>query len=128
MSMRDYAVDDYGLLLDEQTIKIIASKVCDGFSYNDTDTDWMYELYYNGICEYISEFTGEAQEVDNNGMYWGGECESYSSDAIAYVQVSKYPTLFKAAYKNMDEILRNIEHTATVVEIIKPIYNFKAAE
>ena len=32
------------------------------------------------------------------------------------------------AYKNMDEILRNIEPTATVVEIIKPIYNFKAAE
>ncbi len=32
------------------------------------------------------------------------------------------------AYKNMDEILKNIEPTATVVEIIKPIYNFKAAE
>ena len=32
------------------------------------------------------------------------------------------------AYKNIDEILRNIEPTATVVEIIKPIYNFKAAE
>jgi hypothetical protein len=103
--MRDYAVDDYGLLLDEQTINIIASKVCDDFSYDDTGIDWMYELYDKGICEYISEFTGEAQEVDHNGMYWGGDCESYSNDVIAYVQVSKYPTLFKAAYNNMDEIV-----------------------
>ena len=30
------------------------------------------------------------------------------------------------AYKNMDEILANIEDTATVVKVIRPIYNFKA--
>jgi len=32
------------------------------------------------------------------------------------------------AYKNMDEILRNIEPTAKVINVIKPVYNFKAAE
>ena len=32
------------------------------------------------------------------------------------------------AYKPMDEILSAIGDTAEVVEIIKPIYNFKAAE
>ena len=32
------------------------------------------------------------------------------------------------AYKNMDEIVKNIEPTAEVVNIIKPIFNFKAAE
>ena len=32
------------------------------------------------------------------------------------------------AYKNMEEIVRNIEPTAQIVKIIKPIYNFKAAE
>lgn len=31
------------------------------------------------------------------------------------------------AYKNMDEIVQNIEPTATIVCTIKPIYNFKAA-
>lgn len=30
------------------------------------------------------------------------------------------------AYKPMDEILANIENTVEVVEVIKPIYNFKA--
>ncbi len=32
------------------------------------------------------------------------------------------------AYKGMDEIVSNIQPTADVVDIIKPIYNFKAAE
>lgn len=32
------------------------------------------------------------------------------------------------AYKPMDEIVKNIEETAEVVKVIKPIYNFKAEE
>lgn len=32
------------------------------------------------------------------------------------------------AYKNMDEIVANIEPTAKIISHIKPIYNFKAAE
>ena len=32
------------------------------------------------------------------------------------------------AYKSMDEIVENIEPTAEIIRIIKPIYNFKAAE
>lgn len=32
------------------------------------------------------------------------------------------------AYKNMDEIVQNIEPTAEIIAHIKPIYNFKAAE
>jgi RNA-splicing ligase RtcB len=32
------------------------------------------------------------------------------------------------AYKNMDEIIANIKPTAKILKIIKPVYNFKAAE
>jgi RNA-splicing ligase RtcB len=32
------------------------------------------------------------------------------------------------AYKNMDDIVRNIAPTAEILKIIKPVYNFKAAE
>ena len=32
------------------------------------------------------------------------------------------------AYKNMDDIVKNITPTAEIVNIIKPIYNFKAGE
>ena len=32
------------------------------------------------------------------------------------------------SYKNMDEIVSNISPTAEIIKIIKPVYNFKAAE
>ena len=32
------------------------------------------------------------------------------------------------AYKPMDEIIDNIQDTVEVVDIIRPVYNFKAAE
>lgn len=106
MSMRDYAVNDYGLVLDYETMKLIASKIFDDF-VDDVEEygDWGYELYDHGICEYIVDFTGEAQEVDGNGFYWGGDSKYYSSDALCYVPVSTYPTLFKRAYNNMEEIV-----------------------
>jgi len=32
------------------------------------------------------------------------------------------------AYKKMDEIVANIKPTAAILKIIKPVYNYKAAE
>ena len=112
MSMRDYAINDYGLVLDGETMKLIASKVIDDFVDVDDDEecgDWGYELYDYGICEYIVDFTGEAQEIDDNGYYWISDSISYSSDAICYVPVSNYPTLFRKAYNNMDELVEEFK-------------------
>lgn len=104
MSMRDYAVDDYGLMLDKETVKTIITKI--GVDIVDEDFDFSYGLYDEGICEYISEFTGEAQRINDDGCFnWGNEYESYRGDSIAYVPLNKYPTLFKRAYNNMEEII-----------------------
>lgn len=103
MSMRDYAVSDYGLLLDEETIKVIASKVLE--DYTDED-DMAYGLYDKGICEYISEFTGESIPVREDGhVSWGDDGENYRCETIVYVPTSNFPTLFKKAYENIDEII-----------------------
>lgn len=108
MSMQDYAVDDYGMLLDAETVRLIASNVFDDFE--DDDTCWEYELYDQGICEYVAEFTGEAQELGDDGrFFWCGDCEYYSSEVLTYVPLSKYPTLFKKAYNNMDEIIAELK-------------------
>ena len=105
MSMRDYAVSDYGLLLDEETVKIIASKLFEDFS-EDEKEDWAYLLYDNGICEYIIEFTGEAMRIsDNGGIVWSSDSEDYRNEIISYVPVSNFPTLFEKAYENIDEII-----------------------
>ena len=104
MSMRDYAVDDYGLLLDEETMKTIISKL--NVERLDEDESLGYILYDEGIGEYISEFTGEAQPINDNGHFdWYKDCESYRGDSIAYVLLAQYPTLFKRAYENMEEII-----------------------
>lgn len=104
MSMRDYAVDDYGLVLDKETVKRIISKL--DIEPLDEDADLAYILYEEGICEYTSEFTGETQTITDDGTFiWGGDYESYSSKAICYIPLSKYPTLFKKAYNNMEEII-----------------------
>lgn len=111
MSMRDYAVDDYGLILDKETIKIIASKVFDDFVDDDESFgDWGYELYDKGICEFIGGFIGEAQELTDDGVYtWGGDSKDYSCEEIYYVSTSNYPTLFKQAYNNMEEIVEEFK-------------------
>ena len=107
MSMRDYAVDDYGLVLDKETIKLIASKIFDDFVDDDEEFgDWGYELYDRGVCEYISEFTGEADVINDDGyLDFSRDYESYSGDSIAFVSLAKYPTLFNRAYNNMEEIV-----------------------
>lgn len=105
MSMRDYAVDDYGLLLTEETMKIIASIVCDDFDDMEED-EYGDALYEEGICEYIGDFTGEASLLlDDGSNNWIRNGEMYDGDRIYYIQVSSYPTIFKAAYENMDALI-----------------------
>jgi predicted S18 family serine protease len=108
--MRDYAVDDYGLVLDEETIKTIASKLFDDYDANEDVAALAYELYDRDVCEYISNFTGEAQDLDENGFYYGENSTAYYSDVIAYVQAIHYPTLFKKAYNNMDEMIEEFKN------------------
>lgn len=109
MSMRDYAVDDYGLVLDKEAMKAMISKL--GIMVIDEeDFDFSYYLYDEGICEYISEFTGEAQAINDDGYFdFSRDYESYNSDSIAYVPLAKYPTLFKRAYNNMEEIIDELK-------------------
>ena len=108
MSTRDYAVDDYGLVLDEETIKMIISKL--DVEPLDEDTDLAYILYDEGICEYISEFTGEAKVINDEGYFdWNGDYEPYRGDKIAYVPLIEYPTLFKRAYNEIGEIVYELK-------------------
>lgn len=107
MSMRDYAVSDYGLLLDEETVKAIASKVLDDYTEED---DMAYGLYDKGICEYISEFTGESLPIREDGrVSWNDDGENYRCETIVYVPTSNFPTLLKKAYENIDEIVNEFK-------------------
>lgn len=108
MSMRDYAVNDYGLLVTEEIVKNIASKVCNDYTeeeYKEDPFGFAYQLYENGLVEYISSFTGESIAIDDNGVQIWGYSEYYNDDVIYYCPTQKISTLFKAAYENMDEMI-----------------------
>lgn len=107
MSMRHYGVDDYGMLFDEETMEIVV-KALGCYEDGDKLDDMMWSLYDEGICEYISEFTGESVMLDNNGIgMWGTE-ENYRSDSICFYQL-KQPSLFKCAYNGMDDVIAEIK-------------------
>lgn len=112
MSMRDYAVDDYGLLMTREMMKIVASKVCADYTeedYEDDEFAFNEELYDEGIVEYIGSFTGESTELkDDGGCNWGIS-EYYDCDTIWYVPTKNISTLFKAAYRDMDEMIEEFK-------------------
>ena len=107
MSMRDYAYVDYGLVLDEETVKRIYEKVFGREPENLADME--FELFDKGIIEYISEFTGEAMRLYDDGTDDWRDSITYSADVCYYVAIEKYPSLFKANYKDMDEIIDEIK-------------------
>lgn len=107
MSMRYYAVNDYGLVMTREMLKTICSKCYREYTeekYNDDEYSFNDALYEEGVIEYISGFTGEAMVIDDNGNDDYNSSEAYNDDTIYYVPTQNYGTLFKAAYANMEEL------------------------
>lgn len=108
MSMNYYSVDDYGLLITTEMLKIMASKMCEDYTeemYEEDEWSFNEELYDEGLVERISEFIGEAIAINDDGTSRWYDCKSYNCDTIHYLPVEKINTLFKAAYNNIDEII-----------------------
>ena len=107
MSMRYYAVNDYGLVMTRDMLKTICSKYYREYTeekYNDDEYSFNDALYEEGVVEYISGFTGEAMVIDDNGDDYNSNSEAYNDDTIYYVPTQNYGTFFKAAYANMEEL------------------------
>ena len=115
MSMREYAVYDYGLVLTPETMKKLAAKLCEDFTKEDFEDDTFafyesVEYAFNGHIEYVSEFTGEAKYIEDDGTCsWGCDSIFYDSDYLYYIPIGRALSLFKAAYKNMDEMIEDFK-------------------
>ena len=115
MSMRDYAVYDYGLLLTEETMRALAKKHCKNFTEEDFAMDEFgfyeeVEHIFGGNIEYTSEFTGEAKYIEDDGTCgWGCDSVYYNDDYIYYVPINRRLTLFEAAYKNIDDMIADFK-------------------
>lgn len=114
MSMRDYGVDDYGLLFQPEVMKSLAAKLVDDYS----DEEYFKDMYgfHDEVQDvlgltYISGFDGEARAVedDGTGSYFPSEADYFDNDTVYYLPLCKYPGLFVKAYKNMDEIIDELK-------------------
>lgn len=108
MSMRDYAVNDYGFIMTKDMLKTICSKYCPDYTEEKYDNDeygFNNDLYEAGIVECISDFTGESMAINNNGRDIYDSGETYDDGTIYYVPTTQSSTLFKAAYHNMDDLV-----------------------
>lgn len=131
MSMKDYAFDDYGLLLTEETLKILASKIV--IAKGEEYSDELYENdpeFYNDLVtdeldiEYNSEFTGEATLVKENGAEDWDDSITFNNDILRYVRVDKYPNLFRAAYNSIDDVVE--EFKAKLGEHLPDDFDYRA--
>jgi tRNA-splicing ligase RtcB (3'-phosphate/5'-hydroxy nucleic acid ligase) len=74
---------------------------------------------------------GAGRIMSRSAAYKKLSLEDYKSEmAGIFTTCISRSTLDEApmAYKTMDSIVRNIDETAEIVSIIKPVYNFKAGE
>lgn len=72
----------------------------------DARNDYLHKLFYTPLKEYQKEMAGVYTTSVNEGT------------------IDEAPM----AYKSIDDILDVIGDTVDVIDVMKPVYNFKAAE
>ena len=102
MSMKTYAFEDYGLVLTDEIMKTICEKA---FKEPAEDESFGMALYDADICSCAGNFTGEIFSVLDTGSDNVYGSDDIEDDSVYYVAARKYPTLFNAAYKDMDEMV-----------------------
>lgn len=126
MSMNHYGVSDYGLLLTADMLKTIALQkyTCTEAEYDEDP--WAYiDSLRNELCEYISEFTGQSVPITNDGHDdWFLPQEDYDGDTIYYVSAQSESTLFRAAYRDIDELIEEVK--AVVGKYFPEDFNYRA--
>ena len=108
MSMREYGVDDYGLILNINDLQAFASRVLEDYSDEEWEADnWgVIDAFADKFgIEYIGDFSGEAFAITKFGTDEWMNSDTYSGDFIYFIPVLKYPNLFKQAYNNMEELV-----------------------
>ena len=122
MSMRTYSYEDYGLVLNEETIKMICEKVFADDPHGEEDDG--YALYDAGICNIVGNFTGELFPISDEGRDVWDKSETPDDDTVYYISVKKYPSLFGTAYNNMNELIA--EFREILDEYLPNDYDYRA--
>ena len=129
MSSEYCGVDDYCFLLDDHDLKAIASKFCENYSEKEYDSDpfkFIYELTISLDITYLFDFTGDAFALSSDGytLWLSDDNISYDCETVCFVPTKKYASLFKASYKNFDEVIA--EFKEEVGKYLPDDFDYKA--
>lgn len=109
MGMRDYGFDDYGFIFTEEVIHLIAPHICEDYSERAWEENnsryFMDEIYEKLGTEWVGNFTGELVSVSDDGKDDYSQPVWEGMETIYYISTRKYPSLFEAPYKDMNEII-----------------------
>ena len=113
MSMREYSINEYGLMLTQETMKQLAKELVKDFSEEEYNEEcWEFDdLVSEKIgAEYLSNFSGDIILLaDNGGDDWYN-VDNFTDDVVHFVPLKNYPTLFKKAYENVEEIVSEMKY------------------
>lgn len=121
MSMREYAAEDYGLVLDNEAMRYICNKMFKDEPVEEGDESGA--LYETEVCNLFGEFSGEAFCIRDDGSDTYNGSTNYSCDEVVYVPLKKYPSLFSTAYKDFDEIIDELKEE--IGEYLPEDYNYR---
>ena len=97
MSMREYGVVDFGMIIEAELGKSICKKF---------EVEALYELEDENICS-LSDFCGCIRKINENGSLFG-EGESLTDESLYYFSTSLAPNFIKGAYSSVEEIAEEI--------------------
>jgi len=101
MSMHDYGYADYGMVIDGAVMKAIL----ESGEYEDLD-----DLWDDGRCQYVSEFTGTAYRLNEFGDCTWTDGFEFDNDQLYYFSFGKEPSLCRQAYSSVDEIVEELRN------------------
>ena len=97
MSMREYAVNAKGLLLNNLKV--------DGKTISH---DILEELVEEGVCT-CTGLIGETFPYDEKGRINWNASEHLNDEMVYYIDLPRYESLFRRAYKDMAELVRDMK-------------------
>lgn len=106
MSSRNHGVNDFGYIFTPEMLeKLIAERNPPDIEPDDV---WAMAEYMN--LEIISEFSGEALPLDENGYdTYYDDYMIYCGDPVFYIPVYATTNLFHAAYASKEELANDLK-------------------
>lgn len=108
MSMRSYAAEGYGLIINEELFDIIKKKAIE--EDPETADMEMYDLFEHlfGYVSCYGDCEGEFLKLDS----WETQGDFCADEEFYILDLDKYPSIFKTAYSSMDEVVAEIKGKA----------------